>query len=107
MKILIGKLNTLDPFRGLFYPHGATGLTVNILGYHFAQCKRGYWYILQRAIESQDVIRNGEAICTASPPFYNTYWRVKTLKEARWVRIYLMTGKSHYKQLFEIIRLGV
>ncbi len=95
------KVNSVDPFKGLFYPNGATGYVISIKGYVLAQCEKGYHYVFREVKNSVEYRqRNGEEKIGSSDWFLDTYWRFKTKSECRWFIKQAIIGREHYKQMY-------
>lgn len=102
------KVETYDPFKGLFYPQGATGLVINVRGLVMAQCKSGYFLVFREVKNSREyTAANGEEMMGTTDWFLDTYWRFKTFSEARWFVKYYISEKKHYQQMFKQIKLEV
>ncbi len=102
------KLETNDPFMGLPYPKGATGLVVNVRGLVMAECKSGYFLVFREVKQSREYTAgNGEEMMGVTDWFLDTYWRFKTFSEARWFVKYFISKKDHYKQMFKPVKLEV
>lgn len=85
-------------FLKLFYPEGATGLTVAISGWGILKRRAGqenHYYVVRYVRQSRDYVDNwGEARCGVTVDFVDTYWPkadtpCKSLSEAKmlWYQI--------------------
>lgn len=95
-----------DPFAHLYYPNGATGLLLRIVGYWFAKDKSGYYYVLRDVIESRDYTdASGKARMGVTQGFTDTYWRLGTKAECRILVMRLRAGKAkkHYETMFKLV----
>lgn len=101
-------LDTFDPFKTLYYPSGATGLVIAVRGLTIAECKQGYFYVLREVKNSREyTAANGEEKITSSDWFFDTYWRFRTMSEARWFIYHLVSHKKHYEQMYNQVLLAV
>jgi len=97
------NVDSVDPFKGLLFPSGATGLVLNICGYTFGRCAKGFYYVFRKVIQSRDYVqRNGEQKTGVTGEFYDIFWKFDSLSDARWFVKAIIAERKHYLQLLNI-----
>jgi hypothetical protein len=62
--------------------------------------------VLRDVTESMDyTAKNGESMCGVTLSYTDTYWRLKTKSEARFLVMQLLAGKQkkHYEKMYKLI----
>lgn len=97
------NVDSVDPFKGLFYPSGATGFVINVCGYTFGRCSKGFYYVFRKVIQSRDYVQaNGEQKTGVTGEFHDTFWKFDSISDARWFVKAIISERKHYLQLLNI-----
>lgn len=96
-------INNSDPFKGFFYPLGATGLSIDLIALDIGQCEKGFYYVFSKEKETMEVMKCGEPIMTSSEYFYRSFWKFATIFEARCFIKFKKTNHKSLLKYFEIL----
>lgn len=99
-------INSDDPFKGFFYPSGATGLPLDMIALDIGICDKGFYYVFSKEKETMDAMKNGECVTVASEYFYRLYWKFASLFEARCFIQYEKTGREELNRYFKEIKVS-